>query len=113
MKNVYTFLLTNWRFFFGFVLIIIFARVCINVFQRFNKTAERIYENININRKNENIEHGNKLLSKVETLQTKDSIIQEKIKEIDSLRTELGGLNTDIDELYKFLSNRYDKNPKR
>jgi hypothetical protein len=105
MKNVY-----NYK---RFILLIISGFLFVFCFNSIFKSCQKSNETIisNINKKN--IEKINNEKANIEILQTKDSIIDAKIKEIDSLRLELGVLGSDADELYKFLSNRYDKNPKR
>lgn len=114
MKNVFTFLHTYWRLLVGCVLVLCFVGGCVHLFKSCSNSAERVVSKINQDFADSNVEKVNRLLSTVETLEKKDSIIQEKIKEIDSLRAELGGVSTDVDELYGFLSKRYDtKKPKR
>lgn len=114
MKNVLAFLHTYWRLLVGCVLVLLFVGGCVNLFQSCTNSAERVVSKINSDFAESNVSKVDKLLSAVETLEKKDSIIQEKIKEIDSLRVELGGVTSDIDELYSFLSKRYDtKKPKR
>lgn len=105
MKNEFR----NRRIVIAFIIVIIFFICCFSLVRSCCQSTEKNSKNIN----GKNIEKINNENSNIEILQTKDSIIDEKIKEIDSLRVELGVFNTDADELYKFLSNRYDKNPKR
>lgn len=114
MKNALNFLRSHWRFIAGLFWVVGFVVACISVLRSCSNSAERIATKINESYADSNVSKVNKLLSTVETLEKKDSILAEKIKEIDSLRTELGGVTTDIDELYGFLSKRYDtKKPKR
>lgn len=114
MKNVFTFLRSHWRFLIGLFFVLGFVVACISVFNSCSSSAERITTKINESYADSNLAKVHKLLSTVETLEKKDSIINEKIKEIDSLRVELGAVTTDIDELYGFLSKRYNtEKPKR
>jgi hypothetical protein len=105
MKNVY-----NFKRFALLIFISFLFFFCLNsIFKSCKKSNETNISNIH----KKNIEKVNNEKANIKILQTKDSIIDAKIKEIDSLRLELGVLGSDADELYKFLSNRYDKNPKR
>jgi len=105
MKNEFR----NRRFAIASIIFILFIICCFSLFRSCYQSTNKNSENIN----KKNIEKINNENSNIETLQKKDSIIESKIKEIDSLRIELGVLGSDADELYKFLSNRYDKKPKR
>jgi hypothetical protein len=99
----------NRRIGIAFIIVIIFFICCFSLVRSCQKSNETNISNID----KKNIEKVNNEKANIKILQTKDSIIDAKIKEIDSLRLELGILDSDADELYKFLSNRYDKNPKR
>jgi hypothetical protein len=105
MKNVFNFSRTS-LLGISIILLIICSYWLVRSCSKSNKSN---IQDIN----GKNIEKINNENSNIETLEKKDSIIESKIKEIDSLRLELGVLGSDADELYKFLSNRYDKNPKR